>query len=296
MEKQDEKEINDLPDKILERIEKEHVKQIPGWWFKTKNILFWVLWTIFVVGGGSLAVSAMAFHTRFAGWDSYLVTHDSLLSFILDTFPYIWLIILVIFLIIGYENIKNTKTGYKYTFSLIAGVSLVSCLVGGFILYTTGLGQIADEDIGSRLPFSHSAMERQGEFWLKPNEGLLFGKIISIDTENSTFILRDKNKNEWTVDISELSEADKITIQSSTNIRLIGWREADSEIFNACFIIPWENEILNRHQEPFPDCDKDDCPLLNIMSDEEQKEITSCKGVPGYEFLIKTQEEEEIEE
>lgn len=291
MEKQNEKNFDDLPDKILERIEKEHVKQVPGWWFKTKNILFWVLWIIFVVGGGSLAVSAMAFHTRFAGWDSYLITHDSLLSFILDTFPYIWLLILVIFLVIGYENIKNTKTGYKYTFSLITGISLISCLIGGFILYTTGLGRIADEDIGSRLPFGHSAMERQGEFWSKPNEGLLFGEIVSINEENSTFVLKDKNKTEWTVNTSQLSETDKVTIQSSSNIRLIGWRKDDSEIFNACFIIPWEKNMPGRGLKLFNNCGKNDCPPPPTISDIEQKKITSCEGVPGYEFLIKTKEE-----
>ncbi|MFA6131455.1 MAG: hypothetical protein WC702_00085 [Patescibacteria group bacterium] len=284
-----EKNLDELSNKILERIDKEGVKQIPGWWFKTKNILFWTLWIVFVVGGGSLAVSAMAFHTRFAGWDFYQVTHGSLGNFIIDTFPYIWLIILAVFLVIGYEDIKNTKKGYKYTFSLIAGLSLVTCLIGGFVLYAVGLGRLADENIGPRLPFGHSAMERQGEFWSKPNEGLLFGNVVSINNDNETFVLSDKNGSEWTVNVSQLSETDKAAIETNANIRLIGWREDDDSAFNACFVILWGNEM--RPTAPNrKDCDNDYCPLPPTPVEVEQKIITSCKDLPGYKFLLDLKE------
>lgn len=286
-----ENKISGLPKKILDRLDKEKVKQIPGWLFKAKNILFWMLWIIFVICGGSLAVSAMAFHARFAGWDYFPITHGSLGSFILDTFPYIWLIILIIFLFIGYENFKKTKTGYKYTFSLIVGVSLFACLVGGFVLDTTGIGRVADEDIGRHLPFNHSISERQGEFWSKPDEGLLFGDIISIDEIAATLVLSDINKSEWTVDISQLSEADRAAIQPSANIRLIGWREDGDEVFNACFVIPWEPGM--RPEMPKPgDCENENCPLPPAPPDNEQKTITSCQDIPGYEFLVKMKKSE----
>ena len=70
-------------EKILSRL--EDIKQTPVWIFRTKNILFWIFWVIFVVFGGSLSVAAIVFHVRFAGWNLYPVTHGSLGMFIVDT-------------------------------------------------------------------------------------------------------------------------------------------------------------------------------------------------------------------
>ncbi|HBR80242.1 MAG: hypothetical protein UX09_C0027G0012 [Candidatus Uhrbacteria bacterium GW2011_GWE2_45_35] len=276
-------------EKVLAELEK--VKQTPAWKFKIKNLLFWILWVIFVVFGGSLAVAAIAFHTRFSGWNFYPVTHGSVGIFLLDTLPYVWLLIFIAFLFIGYENFKNTKHGYRYSFAGIVSFSLLCCLISGFVLYSIGVGKFLDEDFGKHLPFHHPAFEQQLKAWQNPGRGLLTGNVVSINFEIKTFVLQDAAENFWQVDGSNLVEEDwqEVLLAEAGELRLLGLNLSEVENnFIACLIMPWGEEMrghgLNRS---FPICGESNCDLPPFPDQKEIFDPSSCEGLPGYDVILR---------
>lgn len=293
-----------LPEKVLDRITKEHVKQKPRWVFRTKNVVFWTLWFICIVGGGSFAVAAILFHSRFAGWDMYPVTHGSLLSFLTDTFPYIWILILAAFLVLGFENVRNTKTGYRYAFSWITGLSLAACLVGGSVLYALGAGKYIDEGIGEHIPFHRPAIRHQEEFWSNPERGLLFGTVTAVEPVGAAFSLRDMNGTVWSIDGSDLPETDRASLTASSEIRLVGLPQEGSELsFHACFVIPWE--VPGGHGGPpagAAPCMGEDCAPMPLpppnaddappLPSDAASAPSTCADIPGYDFILQMKSQE----
>jgi hypothetical protein len=69
----------------------------------------------------------------------------------------------------------------------------------------------------------------------------------------------------------------------------IGWREDDSDIFNACFIIEWESG-MRPEMSKAKNCQKSGgCQMPPPPPKEfESKTITSCEDLPGYELLIES--------
>lgn len=282
--------MSDLANKILQRIDEEQIKPVPGWKFSAKNGLFWTSWIVSVLVG-SVAVSAGIFVMANAGWQYYEATHENLVTFFVESLPYLWILVLGGFIFFGYENFRHTKRGYQFRFVSILILSIGTSMAAGSVLYFVGVGQIFDQHVAAGIPFHQPVVEYQQELWERPEKGLLAGEVKNISEDYNWFTLSTFKGEEWTVYTSELSEPDFNTLSEFSQVRVIGLIDSDntSNELVACIIFPWEvygappSGDSSRRDYPTHytiGCTTPDCEIKPI---EERN--TKCKDVRPYSKL-----------
>ena len=238
-------ETDQLAKRVFDRITTEHVTPRPRWEFLFKNYFFWALGAL-AVALGALAVSATIFELTSVEWQFALVTHNSLFSFILDAAPFLWLGALALFIGIGYMNVKKTNHGYRYPLAFIAlGAVLTSLSLGG-ALYAAGLGGALEEIAGNNVPFHQSVVAEQNALWLAPERGLLSGTVVSSAPEVTSFVIRDAEGSEWTVDGHDLRTPDLAAVARGGVVRVVGIPSQSESgeattSFHGCFAFPQES-------------------------------------------------------
>ncbi|MBU6323690.1 hypothetical protein KGQ55_03315 [Patescibacteria group bacterium] len=240
--KQPDTSASGLASRVIARIEDEHIRPRPRWYFIFENGVLWSVGAAAVIIGG-VAFSGALYDIANAGWQYEAATHDSLLSFLLDTAPYLWILLLCAFVLIGYYNIRLTKRGYRYPFSLIvAGVVLTSASAGlGFSML--GLGSVFENALGN-VPFYRPEAALQRELWTRPDRGLIAGWVISRDATTSSFFLKSFDGSLWFVSGDDLRARDEALVSAGAEVRVFGApamasSTASSTPFHACFVFPW---------------------------------------------------------
>src|SRR5665213_962568 len=107
-----------LSRRIIDRIGREGLTPLPRSRFIIQNLAVWVFGILSIVFG-SVAAAASFFALANAGWRYYVATHDTLLTFLVHAAPFAWLITLAIFIVVGYELFRHTRSGYKYPLVLV---------------------------------------------------------------------------------------------------------------------------------------------------------------------------------
>ncbi|HCT86356.1 MAG: hypothetical protein A2W97_07805 [Bacteroidetes bacterium GWE2_40_63] len=267
---------------ILEELEEENIKQIPRWMFILKNIVFWLLWVVFVIFGGSLTVSSVIFHIQFSGWEYYPVTHSSLGNFLIDAVPYVWIILFIIFLSIGFENIRHTRRGYKYAFSALITLSLLLSVAGGTFLNALGAGRFVEDHLGGHIPFDREPPGLNEGLWNGAEKGLLAGTISWADQGGGRFMLEEFDQSQWLIDATQLSDDDWNLIEQGSEIRVVGlpYNEGD-EFFVSCFVFSWDNTRRPPGDPGFIPPPSQPCSECQ----HNMADIKSCDDVPSFDFL-----------
>ncbi|MGH7175429.1 MAG: hypothetical protein ACREGR_03675 [Minisyncoccia bacterium] len=235
-----------LVKKVLERIEGERLTPRPRWEFLARDWFFWLLGGI-SVALGALAIAAALFELANAGWPFFAETHQDFLTFFLQAAPFLWLLALALFILLGYENIRRTRRGYRYPFWLIATGAVLTSAVLGSALFAAGLGENIEEAIGDHPPFYRPIELEEHGWWLSPARGLLGGTVISVSSTSDTFMIKDFKGDLWQVDAAALSSTSATALERGGVVRVIGAPQADAtSTFEACFVFPWEVEGARR--------------------------------------------------
>ncbi len=271
-----------LARRVLDRIRDERLAPRPRWEFLFKNYFFWGLGALAVLLG-AFAFSAVIFELESVDWRLAPVTHSSFFSFFLDAAPFLWVSALALFLIIGYVNVRRTKHGYRYPLTVIALGAILTSLALGSALYVAGLGGAVEGIAGDHPPFHRPILAEERSWWLAPGKGLLGGRVISVASGATSFVLRDFNGVMWTIDGSDLRTPDLTAVARGGVVRVVGVpTTATSSAFHACFAFPW-NSYGNPGQEPLP------FPLATIASTSERSPAVArseeCKGIRPYRQL-----------
>lgn len=273
---------NQLAQRVLHRIEGEHLSPRPRWEFLLKNYVFWSLGALAVVLG-ALAFSATLFEIQNVDWRLASATHASFFSFFFAAAPLFWIITLVLFMVVGYTNIRHTNHGYRYSLPTIAlGAVLLSSTLGSGI-YSAGLGRQVEELLGDYPPFYRPTMAVQESWWLAPEKGLLSGELVQVDPDVTSFTLNDFSGRTWEVDGRDLHPRDLITVARGGEVRVVGTPTTAADgIFHACFVFPWEGHAGTGDDAP-------PRPLAVISSTTERNTAVMrsevCKGIRPYEQL-----------
>ncbi len=114
-----------LAKRVLGRIEEEGIHPRPRLLFLAGNWGFWALGAASVLLGAA-AIAAALFEIVNAGWGLRAALHHDIFSFVLKVMPVVWLLSLLLFIALGYLNIRRTKRGYRYPLSLIVLASVVA--------------------------------------------------------------------------------------------------------------------------------------------------------------------------
>ncbi len=271
-----------LTERIFKRIKGEHLVPRPRWEFVFKNYFFWMLGAL-AVAFGALAFSATLFRIENVDWRLSVATHPNFFSFFIDAAPFVWVVTLALFILIGHFNIRRTEHGYRYSLAVITLGAILTSLTLGVCLYAIGFGGRVDEIIGDHPPFYRPILVEERSWWLAPEKGLLGGQVVEAASDISSFMLRDFSGHVWTIDASDLRAPDLATIARGGIVRIVGIPvSAASSVFHACFVFPWETHGDFRSNPPPP-------PLAAISSTSEQNVTTSannpCENIRPYKQL-----------
>ncbi|HUY62430.1 MAG TPA: hypothetical protein VMV50_01395 [Candidatus Paceibacterota bacterium] len=268
--------------RILERIKGERLVPRPRWEFVFKNYFFWTLGAIAVILG-AIAFSAALFQVENAGWRLSVVTHESFLSFVLDTAPFLWACALILFILIGYVNVRRTNHGYRYPLLLIALGAVLTSVTLGTAFYATGFGGEIEEALGGHLPFYRPILVEERSWWVAPEKGLLGGRVLSVTPGVASFMLQDFDGRTWEVDGSDLRGPDLTIVARGGEVRVVGVpATTTAAVFHACFVFPWQTYGLVENG-PLP------VPLAFFSTTSERIATTTrselCRGIRPYQEL-----------
>ena len=189
-----------LTQKILEKIKEDKIEPKPKWQFLIKAYSIWVFFGLSVLIG-SLSFAVMIF--IIFNDATFELLKDNWLKNILQTLPYFWIALLVVFIFIAYFNLKHTKTGYRINpYGLIA-LSIVASLLLGSLIYAFGDAQMIEKITYNKIPLYKNLANRQAQIWVEPQNGRLGGVIMEVSISDNKFELRDFRGQSWVIIIQE---------------------------------------------------------------------------------------------
>lgn len=227
--------------KFLLKLKKE--KPTLKWIFIFKAILFWLFFIIFILIG-IISTSLIIYSIFNNDFDIDKTTLNTQIKIILNSLPYIWIVITAGFFAVSYFNFKNTENGYKYLTIKNIIITFVGSIVLGIFFYNIGFAKFLDTKLQDSLPIYKNYMMRHMQtIWNNPKYGLLIGKIINIESDKK-IILKDYNNKEWNILITENTNMKGGSIISINNgIKIIGI-QIDNSTFEAQEIRPETGRMM----------------------------------------------------
>jgi hypothetical protein len=229
--------MTESPNKILDKIKKEKIAPKPKWQFRLEQVGLWFLAMISVLIGSN-AVAAIIFRMVNNDWDALKFIERSPIGHTLTTLPYVWIVVLGLFILLAYYNTRHTKKGYKYnTYGVVLGAILASVIVGTF-LYIVGFGPRV-EMFMQRVPGMEKMMHNREQMWTYPEKGFVAGEITGMLSGVGSFEIIDLENEEWIIVPVEVYIDPRAVIEVGESVRIFG--EIDEPpIFEAYKIMPWE--------------------------------------------------------
>jgi hypothetical protein len=229
----------DISQETLKKIEEKNISPHPRWKFLVKDALLWISFSSFVFFG-SLAMSAILFMLVSQDWDIYNYLHRTLAQHIAISMPYLWLSLLIIFIIVAYYNFKYTKIGYKYEIRNVIFVSIFLSIIIGSILFGLGLGSKIHRLFFLEVPGYNQLIFSKEDVWMNPQDGLLGGKIITIENSHD-FILSDENGRNWEVEILSPNCCNPVLLRPGSQVEMIGQEASGTLLFIVNSMRPWRH-------------------------------------------------------
>lgn len=218
--------MNDFSKQTLEKIKKEKVHPRPRWYFLTRNYFFWLMFALTTLLGG-IAFGMILFITTNLDWDIYQYLGFSLSKAIIVSLPYLWIALLLFFLFVTYYNFRNTRRGYRYRFIFIFLICLLISVLLGCGFYHYGWSETVETQLRKRIPGYQKMVYTSENQWMQPENGLLSGIIIAINTEEKSLRLKDFHNKEWIIDIKQAMIRSNLTLTENMELRIIGQKETE---------------------------------------------------------------------
>jgi hypothetical protein len=227
----------ELSKKVLESIEEKQIKPKARWAFLLKEYLLWGL------AFATMIVGALAFSIIFAqlfnnDWDLYRRISGSLPGFIIMSLPYVWIILLALFLLLGNYQIRHTKHAYKYpVYSITLLLVGLSSLLG-ILFYNIGYGKAVNEHLSRRSELYRRFADPRQQRWGNPEQGMLAGRVEE-GVSGASFILIDPKMKEWEVRLPDEPLFREYIPKIGERVRVLGEVE-EPFIFAAKQVLPWD--------------------------------------------------------
>jgi hypothetical protein len=227
-----------LSETVLQRIEREHVGQVPKWQFTLGEYIVWLLWALSVCIG-AIAFSVIIFFSVHAHFSPYEATHSGPIPFFLEVMPYAWVLVFMLMAVLAHNNLRHTKRGYKFAVWQILLSSLVVSFIGGAVLHTVGMGFKVDHLMADRVPFFPALGVLEARMWQSPGEGRVVGSFTGETESENIVVFTDVEGARWRLNTQELNARDIETLHAEKKVRVIGLMGSSSEDFYGCGVFPW---------------------------------------------------------
>ena len=214
---------------IVGKIKQEHIAPVPRWHFLLKSYVFWGLLGVSLLLG-SLSFSVIAHLIEFGDFDVFKYLQGSVIISTVMLLPYFWFFSLVIFALVAYYNWKHTKLGYRFKRRWIFVASIGLSMFLGSILYAFGMGNEIDRVMAKAMPFyDQSKHKARNELWLQPENGLIMGKVINIDSIDNQMVIKDEQGRDWNIDEKAVPIKAEATIKKGKIVKIIGKKSGENE-------------------------------------------------------------------
>lgn len=229
--------MKDSSKKVLDKIDREKITPKPKWQFRLEQVGLWLLAVVSVLIGSN-AVAAIIFRMVNNDWDALRFLERSPIAHSLATIPYVWLVLLGLFILLAYYNTRHTKKGYRYsTYGIVIGSILASIIVGTF-LYAVGFGPRVHTFM-ERMPGMEKMMHSREEIWMHPENGFIAGEITGILSGVGAFEIRDLKNEQWVIRPVKVYIDPQTVVEVGSMVRIVG-QIYEPPIFEATKILPWE--------------------------------------------------------
>jgi len=231
--------MSQVTDKILDTIKGKQLKPKPRWHFVMRQILIWFTSLLSVVVGSS-AFSVILFRMVNNDWEVLKFINRSPVAHILNTLPYIWIVLLILFIALAYYNARHTKGVYKYqAYWFIVGSILISIILGS-IFYTVGFGPRVHY-AAEKLTFIKKFMYDRDKIWMNADEGFIAGEVTEMLSGVGMFELKDLDNKLWVVRPGDeyYPPPPHFIIEEGVKVRIYG-EKIDEELFEAIKVLPYQ--------------------------------------------------------
>jgi len=231
--------MSKITDKILDTIKSKHIAPKPRWHFVLRQIMLWFVTVISIIVG-SLSFSAILFRVVNNDWEILRFINKSPITHAINTLPYIWIIILLIFIGLAYYNTLHTKGAYKHRAYYLVLISVVISLVLGGIFYAIGFGPCV-HDFSNKITYIKEVMHNRQSFWMAESDGLIAGEVIHMLSGVGMFGVEDLNDKYWIIRPGNeyYPPPRDFVIEEGAMIKIFG-EKIDEEIFEAKKVFPYE--------------------------------------------------------
>lgn len=230
------KPLKNISHKVFEAIKEQHMAPKPRWQFIVWRSFLWFI-VILTIVIGSIGMSMLLEELITTEWDLTYQLTDNLTSWLILFFPYIWLLLLIITLLLVSKVFAATTHGYRYKPLLIVGVAIICSLTGGFLLHRVGNTLPLKDKVQMYIKPYAELQKKREEVFVAPQRGILSGSITKIST--SEFILKDYLGKDWVVRIK--------TFKNPSNMLIVGKRviilghQVSNNTFEAKYIRLWRS-------------------------------------------------------
>lgn len=212
---------------IIGRIKQECIAPVPRWHFLLKNSVFWGLLIVSLLLG-SLSFSVVAHLISMGDWDIFSYLQKNVVTSAVMLLPYFWLLSLAIFALVAFYNWKHTRLGYKFKRRWIFVSSVGLSMFLGSILYAFGMGNEVDRIMAKAMPFyDQSKHKARNELWLQPENGLIIGKVMIVNSAGQQLVIQDEQGNNWNIDEETTTQKIEAVIVKGKIIKIIGKKNGD---------------------------------------------------------------------
>lgn len=232
--------MDNLGDRVLQKIKKECICPKPRWQFLLKDYFVWFVFLISLLLG-ALAFCVTLYVLSTNDWDLYQYLHTTFVGHVLISIPYLWIGLLAVFVLIAHYNFKHTKSGYRRETYFVVGLSVVGSIILGTFLHTLGAGEKIEDFVVASVPEYEkiTCCSARKDIWVQPANGLLAGEIVAVSDERN-FELKDFFGFAWQVqENGDTLEYESLKIQQGEKVKIIGEKKQDF-VFWAREIRPWK--------------------------------------------------------
>jgi hypothetical protein len=228
----------------IEKIKKQKISPEPKWKYLAKKYFLWFLFA-FVVILTAISFSAAFDNASNLDWDLYRFTRQNMAVYFLSIIPYFWIILVALFLIAAFFEIRKTETGYRYSWFKIFSITLGGIGIFVILISSFGLGAKLNSKLAKEVPFysQHMLVTKESQ-WMQPEKGFLAGTITSVSGNNLE--IDDLNGKDWNIQTDEKTLIrPSVDVSQKEVIKIIGTKQ-DANNFKADEIRPWTGNGIGK--------------------------------------------------
>lgn len=225
--------LNNLENKILNKIHQKKIKPLKKWILILRQVFVWLIVLLFLTIGG-LSFSVMSVILFYGDWSIYQHLADNLGSFLLLSFPYLWLILFLTFLFLGLKRLRRAKNTYHRRPSFWVLLSLLFILISSTTFSHLGVGRNLENYLADNFSAYRKINNMRG-IWDNPDKGLLSGSIESF-SDDGFLVLKDFSNNDWQINYCNAKISTTLEVGKKIKISGIG---TNSSAFTANEISSW---------------------------------------------------------